>query len=234
MRTFFRFFLCILFISISGSISAQNFYKDRISRDNILTIGIGPSFAYLDNGGQYRSLNFEIKPSFSLSLTKRLNQTFDLRATAGAQMISSGGNPPTALRDVWFEEFASFTAKGSVYYFDLIPSVNLIRFSNHMDRSLFNLYGGFGLGIMNARTEQKKSFSSKEEPTKNQISTAYIPVRAGLSMRIGPYSDIAGEGTMLWTFTDNIDGNVGNNRFGDHLFQAQIVYRRYFAPKNKD
>jgi len=234
MRTFFRFFLCILFISISESISAQNFYKERISRDNILTIGVGPSFTYMDNGGQYRSLNFEIKPSFSLGLTKRLNQTFDLRATAGAQMISSGGNPPTALRDVWFEEFASFTAKGSVYYFDLIPSVNLIRFSNHMDRSLFNLYGGFGLGIMNARTEQKKSFSSEEEPTKNQISTGYVPVRAGLSMRIGPYSDIAGEGTMMWTFTDNLDGNVGNNRFGDHLFQAQIVYRRYFVPKTKD
>jgi hypothetical protein len=223
-----------LFISISESISAQNFYKERISRDNILTIGVGPSFTYMDNGGQYRSLNFEIKPSFSLGLTKRLNQTFDLRATAGAQMISSGGNPPTALRDVWFEEFASFTAKGSVYYFDLIPSVNLIRFSNHMDRSLFNLYGGFGLGIMNARTEQKKSFSSEEEPTKNQISTGYVPVRAGLSMRIGPYSDIAGEGTMMWTFTDNLDGNVGNNRFGDHLFQAQIVYRRYFVPKTKD
>jgi len=47
---------------------AQNFYKERISRNNILTIGAGPSFAYLDNGGQYRSFDFEIKPSVAVSL----------------------------------------------------------------------------------------------------------------------------------------------------------------------
>ncbi|SEF96488.1 hypothetical protein [Algoriphagus boritolerans] len=231
MKLFLKTALLIL---VSGSISAQNFYKERISRDNILTIGVGPSFAYLDNGGQYRSLNFEIRPSFSLGLTKRLNQTFDLRSTAGFQQINSGGNPPTVLRDQWFQDFASFTAKGTVYFFDLVPSVNLIRFSNHMNRSLFNLYGGFGLGIMNARTKQTKSFSSEEEPTTHQVSTGYVPVRAGLSLRVGPYSDIAGEGTMLWTFSDNLDGNVGNNRYGDHLFQAQIVYRRYFVPKTRD
>ncbi len=234
MKSILKTSTFLLFIFISGSITAQSFYKERISRDNILTIGAGPSFAYLDNGGQYRSFNFEIQPSLSIGLTKRLNQTFDLRATGGIQMISSGGNPPTVLRDVWFEEFASFTAKGPVYFFDLVPIVNLIRFSNHMDRSLFNLYGGLGLGIMNARTEQTKSFSSEEKPTNHQISTGYVPVRAGLSMRVGPYSDIAGEGTMMWTFTDNLDGNVGNNRYGDHLFQAQIVYRRYFVPKNRD
>lgn len=228
-------FLTFLFaFFLSESISAQNFYKERISRDNILTVGIGPSFAYLDNGGQYRALNFETRPSFSVALTKRLNQTFDLRATGGVQWISSGGNPSTAVRDAWFQNFASFTANGPVYFFDLIPSVNLIRFSNHMDRSLVNLYGGIGLGILNARTEQTKSFSNEETPTKHQISTGYVPVRAGLSLKIGPYSDIAGEGTLMWTFTDNLDGNVGFNRFGDHLFQAQIVYRRYFLPKIKD
>ncbi len=222
------------FFLISGSISAQNFYKERISRDNILTIGIGPSFAYLDNGGQYRDLNFEIKPSVSLALTKRLNQIFDLRVTGGIQWISSGGNPSTTMRDAWFADFASFTVKGPVYYFDLMPSVNLIRFGNHMNRSLFNLYGGAGLGILNALTQQTKSFSSEEVPTNHRVSTGYVPVRAGLSYQLGPYSDISGEGTIMWTFTDNLDGNVGFNRFGDHLFQAQIVYRRFFVPKNRD
>ncbi len=228
------FFKIVLLVLISGSISAQNFYKERISRDNILTIGVGPSFAYLDNGGQYRDINFEIKPSVSIALTKRLNQTFDLRATGGIQWISSGGNPSTAVRDAWFESFASYTAKGPAYYFDLMPSMNLISFGNHMNRSLFNLYGGFGLGVMNVRTEQTKSFNTEEIPTNHQITTGYLPVRAGLSYRIGPYSDIAGEGTMMWTFTDNLDGNVGFNRYGDHLFQAQIVYRRYFVPKSRD
>lgn len=224
----------MLVIFISGKLSAQNFYKERVSRDNILSIGVGPSFAYLDNGGQYRDLNFEIKPSVSLALTKRLNQIFDLRATSGVQWISSGGNPSIAVRDAWFAEFASFTAKGPAYYFDIMPSMNLIGFGNHMNRSLFNLYSGFGLGIMNVRTQQTKSFNSEEVPTRNQITTGYIPFRAGLSYRIGPYSDIGGEGTLMLTFTDNIDGNIGFNSFGDHLFQAQIVYRRYFIPKTKD
>ena len=234
MRLLLKTFIGLVFILISEGISAQNFYKERISRDNILTIGVGPSFAYMDNGGQYRAFNFEIKPSLSLSLTKRLNSTFDLRTTAGIQWISSGGDPSTAIRDAWFANFASFTAKGQVYFFDMMPSMNLVSFGNHMDRSLFNFYGGLGLGIMNARTKQTKSFSEEEIPTSHEITTGYVPVRAGLSYRIGPYSDIAGEGTMMWTFTDNLDGNVGFNRYGDHLFQAQIVYRRFFIPKNRD
>lgn len=233
MKTLVKTLSFLSVILFSGNLAAQNFYKERVSRDNILTIGLGPSFAYLDNGGQYRDLNFEIRPAFSVALTRKLNPTFDLRSTLGIQGISSGGNPTTQMRDMWYEDFASFTAKGSAYYFDLVPSLNLIKFTNHMHRSLFNLYGGFGLGIMNVRTEQTKSFSPEEVPTKHQITTGYVPVRAGLSYRLGAYSDIAGEGTMMWTFTDNLDGNVGFNRYGDHLFQAQIVYRRYFVPKDK-
>lgn len=227
--------LSVLLLTLcAGNLAGQNFYKEKISRDNILTIGIGPSFAYLDNGGQYRDLNFKINPAISVALTKKLNPTFDLRTTLGYQYISSGGNPSYTVRDAWYEDFASFTAKGPVYYFDVIPSMNLIRFNNHMHRSLVNLYGGFGLGVLHSKTEQTKSYESEEVPTKHQITTGYVPVRAGLSFKIGPYSDIAGEGTMMWTFTDNLDGNVGFNKFGDHLFQAQIVYRRYFVPKEKD
>lgn len=234
MKILIKYLVFALFLSISGSISAQNFYKERISRNNILTIGLGPSFAYLDNGGQYRDYNFAIKPAFSLGLTKKLSEIMELRATTGVQWISSGGIPNAVQRDLWDFDNASYTAKGQSYFFDLIPSFYLIPFSNHMHRSKVNLYGGAGLGVMHVSTEQTKSLSPEEAPTQHQITTGYVPVRAGLSLRIGPYSDLAGEGTMLWTFTDNLDGNVGNNRYGDHLFQAQIVLRRYFIPKSKD
>jgi len=213
---------------------SQNFYRERISRDNILTVGIGPSFAYLDNGGQYRDMNFAIKPAFSIALTKKLSPMMELRSTAGFQGISSGGDPGTQLQDSWFFDNASYTAKGTSIYFDMIPSFYLVPFSNHMDRSKVNLYGGVGLGVMHVATKQTKSFSPNEAPSNENVTTGYVPVRAGLSLRIGPYSDLAGEGTMLWTFSDNLDGNVGNNRYGDHLFQAQIVFRRYFVPKSYD
>ncbi|WP_035467565.1 hypothetical protein [Algoriphagus mannitolivorans] len=234
MNPLLRHILVLAFCLSIGSSYSQNFYKERISRDNILTLGIGPSFAYIDNGGQYRDYNFAIKPAFSIALTRKLNPMVELRTTTGVQWISSGGNPPIALRDKWYFNNASFTAKGPAYYFDIIPSFYLIPFSNHMNRSTVNLYGGAGLGVMHVVTEQTKSFSPEERPSKNSITTGYVPIRAGLSLRVGPYSDIAGEGTMLWTFTDNLDGNVGFNRFGDHLFQAQIVFRRYFVPKGMD
>jgi hypothetical protein len=220
-----------VFFLLAGTVSSQSFYKERVSRDNILTIGIGPSFAYLDNGGQYRDANFSIKPSFSVALTKKMNQLIELRTTTGIQWISSGGNPVTRVRDAWYFSNASFTAKGPALFFDLIPSFYLIPFSNHMHRSQVNLYGGAGLGVMNVSTKQTKSFNPDEVPSKNNVTSGYVPIRAGLSIRIGPYSDLAGEGTMLWTFSDNLDGNVGFNRYGDHLFQAQIVFRRYFIPK---
>jgi hypothetical protein len=219
----------LLLLFGAGSLSAQNFNRNLISRDNILTIGVGPSFAYLDNGGPYKSFKFEMEPSFSLAFTKKLNPTFDIRSTVGFQKIESGGNPNMYVQEHWTRNSSSFSATGPSYYFDVMPSMNIVKFSHHMNRSFVNVYGGFGLGVLHSKTSQTKSFDIDEEPTKHSITTGYVPIRAGLSFRVGPYSDIAGEGTVLWTFTDNLDGNVGYNRFGDHLFQAQIVYRRYLS-----
>jgi len=234
MSNLFRFTFTVVCFGLCNLCLAQSFYKERISKDNIFSIGVGPSFAYLDNGGQYRTGDFEIKPSISASLIKRMTPRFDLRATAGIQWIRSGANPGIFVTDKWSENFSSFTTKGQGIYFDMMPSINVVPFANHMNRSRWNLYGGAGIGLMHVNTKQTKSFSENEVPTRAQITTAYIPLRAGLSYRIGPYADIAGEGTMFFTFTDNLDGNIGFNRYGDHLAQAQIVYRRYFIPKARE
>lgn len=213
--------------------SAQNFYKERQSRDNILSVGIGPSFSYIDNGGQYRAFKFEIKPSISASLIRRLTDRFELRATGGVQWISSGGNPSINVQKKWTANNSSFTTAGSVLYFDLMPSMYVIPFGNHMNRSIFNLYGGFGLGVMHVNTEQTKSFSKDDIPKREKITTGYIPIRAGISYTFGPFSDIALEGTTMVSFSDNLDGNVGFNRFNDNFIQGQIVYRRYFFSKSE-
>lgn len=234
MSTFFKLSSVLFFLCVSMNLSAQSFYKEMQSRDNIVSIGVGPSFTYLDNGGQYRAINFEIKPSISASLTKRLTDRFEIRATGGAQWISSGGDPSDQVTAMWAANNASFTAAGSVYYFDIMPSMYVVPFGNHMNRSMFNFYVGLGLGVMHASTDQTKSFSKDEVPTNEKITTGYVPIRGGISYTLGPFSDIALEGTMLATFTDNLDGNVGFNRFGDHLVQGQIVYRRYFFSQFKD
>ena len=227
MSFVYRISFLLLFTISSLQVGAQNFYKEKQSRDNIVSIGVGPSFAYMDNGGQYRSFNFEWKPSISASLTKRLTDRFDVKATGGAQWLSSGGNPNQKVQNMWTANNASFTANGIAYYFDVMPSIYIIPFGNHMNRTMFNFYFGLGLGVMHSNTEQTKSFSEDEVPVREKITTGYVPIRGGVTYTIGPYSDIALEGGMLATFTDNLDGNVGFNKFGDHLLQAQIIYRRY-------
>lgn len=132
----------------------------------------------------------------------------------------------------WAANNSAFTSNGSIYYFDVMPSIYIIPFGNHMNRSMFNFYGGFGLGILHANTKQSKSFSEDEVLTRENITTGYVPIRAGISYTLGPFSDIALEGTMLATFTDNLDGNIGYNRYGDHLMQGQLVFRRYFFSKS--
>ncbi len=224
----------LLFSLVSGLASGQSFYKEKIPRNNVISFGIGPSFAYLDNGGQYRDWNFEIKPSVSASYSRKINSMFDLRGTAGFQQISSGGNPPSVIEENWIKNESAFTAKGSLYFLDVMPTVNLIPYDHHMNRSKFNIYGGLGLGVMHVATDQTKSFEESEAPRRNTSTIPYLPIRAGLSYRIGKYADIAGEGTILWTFNDNLDGNAGSNRYNDQFAQAQIVYRMYLIPKNKN
>ena len=126
MNSIFKLLFILLLLTFGFDTTAQNFYKERISRDNVVTFGIGPSFGYLDNGGQYRDYNFAIKPAFSLALTRKLNSLMELRTTGGIQWISSGGNPPIVIRDNWYFSNASFTAKGPAYYFDILPSFYLI------------------------------------------------------------------------------------------------------------
>ena len=234
MSKLFNFLIGVILLFASTDMFAQSFYKDRQSRDIILSVGVGPSFSYLDNGGQYRSLNFEIKPSVSVALNKKLTDMFEIRATGGVQWISSGGNPSNDVMDFWTANNSSFTAVGSIYYFDIMPSIYIIPFGHHMNRSMFNFYGGLGLGVMHASTDQTKSYNVDEVPVRVKMTTGYIPVRAGLTYTLGANSDIALEGTLLATFTDAIDGNAGFNKFGDHFIQGQVVYRRYFFSKYKD
>ena len=148
----------LFFMILAGTLSGQSFYQERVSRNHILTFGVGPSFAYLDNGGQYRAWNFEIKPSISAAYTKKLNARFDLRGTAGVQWISSGGSHSKEIQNKWTENEAAFTTNGSMIYLDVMPSMNLIGFANHMNRSKINLYGGFGIGMMVANTKADQKF----------------------------------------------------------------------------
>ncbi|HLW19598.1 MAG TPA: hypothetical protein VKX33_04710 [Cyclobacteriaceae bacterium] len=210
---------------------AQNFYKDIIPRVNNLYIGVGPSFMYADNGGGLRNSQFKIRPATTIAYGRKINSFLELKGSFGYQMLESqdpGYYNDEVLRR-WIEAGQAVGMKGNGYYFDLMPAFNL-PVERHIDRKNVNIYAGIGLGVMLVRKEEVKIINNVPTVEKKTLSLAYIPIRGGISYRIGPHSDLALEGTMMATFSDEIDGNVGFNRFNDHLFQGQIVFKRYLSP----
>lgn len=215
------------------SLSAQSFYKERVPKTDIWSIGIGTSFIYADNGGQYRSFNFEWNPAVTLSYTKRFHPHWGLQTSVGAQIIESGGNPSRQVQEHWRQQGSSFRFEGTAFYADAMPILYVFPYVSHMNRPYVNLYGGLGLGIMHVNRSQYMSFDQDEPRISASTSTGYVPFRAGIVFRLDNVSDIALEGTMLFTFSDNLEGNTNFNRFGDHLAQAQITYKRYFAKRRR-
>jgi hypothetical protein len=224
--------LLFLYFYMAGShLHAQNFYKERSGRDQTVGVGIGPSFIFADNGGIYKKLNFPIRPTYSFHYGKRVNSFWQIRATAGMQGIGSGGDYPIEVLQIWDVRKSAFRFSGTAIYADVMPLVQLMPFFNHMDRSNFNWYGGIGLGFVQASTTLFYSMSQNTPSRKQRLFTASFPIRSGVSYRLGDFGDLSLEGSLLLTLTDQIDGNIGYNKFGDHLIQLQLQYTRYLKGK---
>jgi hypothetical protein len=226
-------FLFLLFLVFNWTAQAQSFYKERLPRNNSFAVGVGPSFIYADIGGQYSLFDFAINPALSLSYAKRINPLISLQATTGMQWIENGGNPTQAVINEWLANESAIRFSGQAYFIDLMPMFTLFPYHHHMQRNYLNFYGGMGIGVLQART---KRYYTQEENSREYIAnfpTAYIPIRAGMSYRIGNVYDICLEGSMLLTFSDDLDGNQNWNKFNDHLFQIQFILKKYLASKSQ-
>lgn len=210
---------------------AQNFNKDILPRPNHLYIGLGPSFMYADNGGGLRSSNFKIRPAASVSYGRRINYFMEVKGSFGFQMLQSQDAKyfsDSVIRH-WQRNDQAMGIKGNAYYVDVMPVFHL-PYDRHIDRNNVNLYAGVGLGLMVVDKKETKMVNDALTEESKTLTVSYIPLRAGISYRIGPHSDLALEGTFLATFSDDIDGNVGFNKYNDHLFQGQLVFKRYLSP----
>jgi hypothetical protein len=224
-------FLFLLALVCNQTVQAQSFYKERVPRNNSLALGIGPSFIYAETGGQYSLLDFAINPALSLAYSKRINPSISLQATTGVQWIENGGNPSQEAINQWLANESAISFSGQAYFFDLMPVFNLSPIYHHLQRNYLNFYGGLGIGVLQART---KRYYTQEENSREYIAnfpTAYIPIRSGMSYRIGNFYDICLEGSMLLTFSDDLDGNQNWNKYSDHLFQIQFILKKYLAAK---
>jgi len=225
-------FLLVWMFTVESS-RAQSFYKkDNMPRNNSFSIGLGPSFVYAETGGQYSNLEFAIRPALSFAYAKKINPLLSLQATTGMQWIGSGGNPSQEAIDQWLANESAINFSGQAYYLDFMPMLNLMPFSDHNKRSQINFYGGIGIGVMQARTKRYYTLEENSREYTAIFPTAYVPIRTGMSYRISKIYDISLEGSMLFTFSDDLDGNQNWNAFNDHLIQMQIIFKKYLAAKS--
>jgi len=211
--------------------NSQSFYQERIPRNDSFAFGLGPSFIYADNGGQYRIYNFEWNPSFSLMYEKRVSDHISFRASTGMQWIESGGNPTEGLVERWLKKEQAVSFKGQAFHIEVIPMFNLAPNFHHMTRSDFNIYIGLGFGALLATTQQNFSLESTGESKQVLAFTSTLPFRTGISYSLNKYYDLALEGSLIFTFSDKIDGNTVTQTRNDHLAQAQLVIRKYLSPR---
>jgi hypothetical protein len=226
-------FLFLIVLVFNQTIQAQSFYKERLPRNNSFAFGVGPSFIYADTGGQYSLFDFAINPVLSIAYAKRINPFISLQATTGVQWIENGGNPSQEAINQWLANESAVSFSGQTFFFDLMPMFTLFPYYHHMQRNYLNFYGGLGIGVLQART---KRYYTLEENSREYIAnfpTAYIPIRAGMSYRIGNFYDICLEGSMFLTFSDDLDGNQNWNKYNDHLFQIQFIVKKYLASKSQ-
>lgn len=222
-------FTGLLWLSYEGA--AQNFYKEKISREKYVQLGAGPSFMYADNAGGLRNVDFNVRPALAVSFGKKMNSLLDLKATLGYQFYKSQDMDyfDEQLVTNWGNKNYSVDTRSNIFFMDVMPSVYLFKFSNHAMRKDFNINAGAGFGYLLAINRELR-LKNQQTYTENELrSSFYVPLRLGVSYRLGIYDDISLEGSLFLTFSDRIDGTEEFNRFNDHLLQGQIVYRRYLS-----
>lgn len=218
----------ILFCFLASFVDAQNFQKMGSDKNQTLIIGIGPSAFYGDNGGNYPFMEFPVNANFSVGYTKNLVNFLQLRFTSGYQRLVSWDGFKQRTIENWASKGKPYAFQGGAVYFDIMPQFLLFPQDHVSNRPKFNAYGGIGLGAVFVNREQRVYHESGDKVSRVNTMTSYIPLRAGLSYRIGYLYNIGMEGTFMHTFSDDLDGNIGHNHRNDHLVQLNLILMRYF------
>ncbi|WP_375585791.1 hypothetical protein [Cyclobacterium xiamenense] len=221
--------VCLLH-PLSGS--GQNFYKEKISRDHYFQAGLGVGAMYADNSGRIRGLDVKIGPAASVTYGRKIQPQLDLRGYLGFQRSKSQDLDyftPQVI-DTWEAGGQAIGSKNNMIFLDLMPTLQLFGSENHTRRKRFNLYLGTGIGLLLNLSEETRIEGTGNTSSNHTRIVGYLPVRGGLSYKLDLYTDIAFEGTALVSFSDQLDGNEGFNRFNDYPVSGQLIFRRYINP----
>ncbi|MDN3670115.1 hypothetical protein QWY93_12345 [Echinicola jeungdonensis] len=201
---------------------AQYSQNDWAPRDHQIHFGIGPSFMYADNGGVYGKFDFSIDPAFSLAYVKKITPGMKLRASTDFQFLSSGNYTGQEKAIEWGEEGHAYSFSGNAIFLDIMPEFYLYPYARHMERKRFNFFGGLGIGFMHVSREQTVYQGGGDQITEEKKGSFYIPLRGGGFYAPAPNWDLGVEGSILTSFSDQLDGNSGHNRANDIPFPSTI------------
>ncbi|KEO73477.1 DUF6089 family protein [Anditalea andensis] len=228
--TIILFTLTVLFYSLRPAI-AQNFNYETMERPWSIEAGVGPGWMYADNAGSIRRIGFALTPAASLSLTKNINAPFSLRTTLGFQGMEGNLDASMDRKMQLGDEGNAYDFRGQLYYFDVAPVFRLFRFRETVHRRRLNLYASTGIGGMAIFSTNDMMVESTSIRRENNKFIPYIPLRAGISYRFRPLWDLSLEGSLLFTFDDDIDGHRGSNHLDDYPMGIQIKIRKFFTFK---
>ncbi|MFO7823534.1 MAG: hypothetical protein R6V72_06320 [Cyclobacterium sp.] len=216
----------------SHTLLAQNFYKEKISRNQYLQGGLGLGTMYADNYGGIRKFNVKFGPTLSFAYGRKLHNNIDLRGNFGFQNMRSQDQDyfNTQVIDSWQENGQAVGSKNNMLFLDLMPTIYVFGSENHTSRKKVNIYTGTGLGLLLNFNEETRLGSNGSQTSNHTHLVPYIPIRGGISYKLNIYTDISLEGTLMMAFSDKLDGNIGFNRFNDRPLTGQIVFRRYLNP----
>lgn len=224
----------LFFFADLNSAKAQDFYFQGLPRPWSYEFGIGPAWTYADNSGAFRTRSFKILPSLSASMAKDMNKFISLKGTVGFQHMK--GNLDTDperdyhRRMQWGAEGNSYHFQGQAYHLDFAPVFRLfLGGPNIIKRSQFNVYASAGVGAMGIVSHNLIMQNDAPLKRRNNMILPYIPMRGGISYGFRPQWELAIEGSLLYTFTDDIDGHVGYNKYNDYLMSMQFKVRKHFS-----
>ncbi len=219
------------------SIFILNLVDAQQIRDHY-SFGLGPGIIYGENTGNFSTLTFKVLPAFSFAYNKQFIANFDLRPTLGGQFLHSGGYEsifdPTVVD--WAEQGKPHDFKGIAFWADLMPVYHFNPDNAQQTGDVLNFYAGLGLGVMHVARKEKlllpgEPVASRIKSQKGSTTTAYIPLRIGVSSNLDFDWDYAFEFSALTSTNSELDGNNIQTKLikPDILFQLQFMVRRYIG-----
>lgn len=221
--------LITIVLTSSQLLVGQDDRRDRIG------IGIGPSKLYGDNTGIHSEFKFKVLPAVSLDFSKKINEMFDAKVTAGIQMIQSGDFYSNLAISKIAEAGLPHAFTGSLVFADAMPIFHINPNKSGYLPSLIKVYTGLGLGFFHSnRQDTRRIYNDlggggfQDETYAASNSGVYVPFRLGIYMEPEKMKgEIGLESTFMTAIFGQMEGNDQQQKTikPDVAPQLQFYYR---------